>query len=390
MGRKAYEYFNVKILSIFGTRPEAIKMAPVIKALAVEFGNRSITCVTAQHRGMLDQVLDLFQIKPNYDLNLMKESQSLTDITVKTLEKLKKILKDCMPDKVLVHGDTSTTFAASLAAFYEKIPVIHIEAGLRSGDMYSPWPEEINRKLTAVLAELHFAPTINARKNLICEGIEDKKIIVTGNTVIDALIYIGLKIENEHELRNNLHLKFSYLNGQKKLILITGHRRENNIKKFKAICDAICTLIKRDDIEVIYPVHPSPIINKYVRERLENKKNLFLIEPQDYLSFVFLMKKSYLILTDSGGIQEEAPTLGKPVLIMRENTERQEVLLSGAVKLVGTCQKTICAEVIKLIEDINYYNKMRFSQNPYGDGKASERIVNALKNSIKNQDFSIM
>jgi UDP-N-acetylglucosamine 2-epimerase (non-hydrolysing) len=329
----------VKILSIFGTRPEAIKMAPVVKALAMEFGSRSMTCVTAQHRGMLDQVLDLFQIKPNYDLDLMKDSQSLTDITVKALNKLRMVLKDCMPDKVIVHGDTSTTFAASLAAFYEKIPVIHVEAGLRSGDMYSPWPEEINRKLTAVIADIHFAPTESAKLNLIREGIEHKKIIVTGNTVIDALIYIGLKLENEHALRDNLCAKFSYLNDQKKLILVTGHRRENNIKKFKAICEAIFVLVERDDVEVIYPVHPSLIINNYVREMLGNKKNIFLIKPQDYLSFVFLMKKAYLILTDSGGIQEEAPTLGKPVLVMRDNTERQEALLSGAIKLVGTCQK---------------------------------------------------
>ncbi|WP_342146228.1 non-hydrolyzing UDP-N-acetylglucosamine 2-epimerase [Rickettsiella endosymbiont of Aleochara curtula] len=381
----------MKILSIFGTRPEAIKMAPTVKALATEFGSNSMTCVTAQHRGMLDQVLDLFQIKPNYDLNLMKISQNLTDITVNVLNKLRIVLRDCMPDKVIVHGDTSTTFAASLAAFYEKIPVVHVEAGLRSGDMYSPWPEEINRKLTTAIADIHFAPTENAKMNLLREGIEHKKIIVTGNTVIDALIYVVRRIENERELRASLHAKFFYLNNQKKLILITGHRRENNIKKFKSICEAIALLGARDDVEVIYPVHPNPAVNHYVRETLGNKKNMFLIEPQDYLSFVFLMKKSYLILTDSGGIQEEAPSLGKPVLVMRDNTERHEALLTGTIKLVGTCQKRIYAEAIKLLEDETYYNKTSFLQNPFGDGKASQRIVNSLKNIIKDQyDFSAM
>lgn len=369
----------LKVISIFGTRPEAIKMAPVVRALEERPANfKSLVCVTAQHRQMLDQVLQLFTINPQYDLDLMKPAQDLYDITSNVLLGLREVLRREHPDLVLVHGDTTTTLAASLAAFYEKIPVGHIEAGLRSGVLNSPWPEEMNRKLTGALANVHFAPTERARLNLLKEGVPEGSIFVTGNTVIDALLTaIGI-IEKSPSLRKDLAHRFTFLDPRRKLILVTGHRRESFGKGFERICQALRCLAEREDVQIVYPVHLNPQVREPVGRILGGRPNIHLLDPQDYLPFVFLMERSYLILTDSGGIQEEGPSLGKPVLVMRENTERPEALAAGTALLVGTSVNEIISGVARLLEDSAAYEVMSRAHNPYGDGTAARTIVEIL------------
>lgn len=369
-----------KILHVFGTRPEAIKMAPVVKAFEGSSQFESRVCVTAQHREMLDQVLKLFEIVPDYDLDLMKTGQTLNDVTIGILTKLKPVLVEFKPDLLLVHGDTSTTFAASLAAYYEKIDVGHVEAGLRTGDIYAPWPEEINRKLTGGIARFHFAPTENAKRNLINEGVSDKQIFVTGNTVIDALISVKEKLNSDTKLASEVSSKFSDIDLSKKLILITGHRRENFGTGFENICKALAELARdRQDVEFVYPVHLNPNVQSPVQKYLAEFENIHLIEPIEYLPFVYLMSKAELILTDSGGIQEEGPSLGKPVLVMRDTTERPEAVAAGTVKLVGTDKFEIYQQVCRLLDDKSEYSKMCTASNPFGDGFASQKIISSLK-----------
>ena len=380
-----------KIMLVFGTRPEAIKMAPLVK----EFQKRpnefqTIVCVTGQHREMLDQVLHIFEITPDYDLNIMKQGQDLYDVTARVLLGMRDVLKEARPDVVLVHGDTTTSTAAALAAFYQQIPVGHVEAGLRTHNIYSPWPEEMNRQLTGRLATYHFAPTPLSRQNLLSEGVQESHIIVTGNTVIDALYMVVDKIKRDKVLDAELEklLKQSgydvnRLSAGKKLVLITGHRRENFGDGFISMCRAIKTLTEKyPEVDFVYPMHLNPNVRKPIHEvfgeDLSGLGNMFFIEPLEYLSFVYLMEKSTIVLTDSGGIQEEAPGLGKPVLVMRDTTERPEALEAGTVKLVGTNYDKIITEVSALIEDREYYDKMSKAVNPYGDGLSSNRIVKYL------------
>ena len=368
-----------KVLLVFGTRPEAIKMAPLVKALKANPAFDARVCVTAQHRQMLDQVLELFDIQPEYDLNLMKPGQDLTDITTGVLQGLKTVFSEWRPDVVLVHGDTSTTFGASLAAFYQRIAVGHVEAGLRTGNLYSPWPEEANRKLTGVLANWHFAPTATSQGNLLREGVNPETVHVTGNTVIDALLQVREKIKSDASLQQQFAEKFAFLDGSKRLILVTGHRRENFGGGFERICEALARIAQENtDVQVLYPVHLNPNVQEPVKRLLGGISNVHLIEPQDYLPFVYLMDKSTLILTDSGGIQEEAPSLGKPVLVMRDTTERPEAVAAGTVKLVGTGIDIICRETATLLNDAEAYKAMAFSHNPYGDGKACSKIMEVL------------
>ncbi|EPT7083149.1 non-hydrolyzing UDP-N-acetylglucosamine 2-epimerase [Cronobacter sakazakii] len=372
----------MRVLTVFGTRPEAIKMAPLVHALAQDpaFDNR--VCVTAQHRQMLDQVLHLFSIVPDYDLNIMKPGQGLTEITCRILEGLKPILTEFRPDVVLVHGDTTTTIATSLAAFYQRIPVGHVEAGLRTGDLYSPWPEEANRTLTGHLAMYHFAPTELSRQNLLRENIPDARIFVTGNTVIDALIAVRDRVMADEPLRLRLETQYPFLDGDKKMILVTGHRRESFGEGFEQICRALADIAAQNrDVQIVYPVHLNPNVTEPVNRILGHIDNIVLIEPQEYLPFVWLMNHAWLILTDSGGIQEEAPSLGKPVLVMRETTERPEAVEAGTVRLVGTDTQRIVAEVTRLLHDEAAYQAMSHAHNPYGDGQACERILHALKNN---------
>ena len=372
-----------KVLLVFGTRPEAIKMAPLVKAFEAESNIISKVCVTAQHREMLDQVLDMFEIKPDYDLNIMKPGQDLFDVTSNVLLGLKNVLSDFQPDIVLVHGDTSTTSSAALAAFYSKVKVGHVEAGLRTGDIYSPWPEEANRQITGVLANYHFAPTTTSQDNLLRENKNPKDIIVTGNTVIDALFLALDKIEKNETLKNQIIEKINSeykLPDNKKIILVTGHRRENHGQGFINICEALKTIATNNpDIDIVYPVHLNPNVQKPVNEILSNTPNVYLINPLQYESFIYMMNKSYFIITDSGGVQEEAPSLGKPVLVMRDTTERPEALDAGTVKLVGTNKELIIKEAQKLLDDEDEYNTMAKAHNPYGDGKACERIVKFIK-----------
>lgn len=369
-----------KILHVFGTRPEAIKMAPLVKACEANNNLESRVCVTAQHREMLDQVLELFDIVPDYDLNLMTPGQTLNEVTSAILVKLKPILAEYEPDLLLVHGDTATTFAASLAAYYEKIDVGHVEAGLRTGNIYSPWPEEINRKLTGSIARFHFAPTSVSKQNLIDEGISESQICITGNTVIDALLSVKEKIDTDVVLAHTLSRQFKTIDFSKKLIVVTGHRRENFGSGFEAICSALAQLAeKRPDIEIVYPVHLNPNVQMPVKKYLSDYNNIHLIEPLDYLPFIYLMMKSYIILTDSGGIQEEAPSLGKPVLVMRDTTERPEALVAGTVKLVGTNSTQIVRDVTELLDDKIKYNQMARAANPYGNGKASYSIIKFIE-----------
>jgi len=369
----------MKVLCVFGTRPEAIKMAPLVKALEADEKIDARVCVTAQHRQMLDQVLDLFQIKPYYDLNIMKPGQSLEGIVSSILTGLAPIFKEFRPDLVLVHGDTSTTFATTLGAFYNQVPVGHVEAGLRTGNLYSPWPEEANRTLTGRLAKLHFAPTDEARLNLSKEGVADKDITVTGNTVIDALLQVQSQIENDRALSDRLSGLFPFLSKEGRLVLITGHRRENFGPGFENICQAIRELSEiYPENSFVYPVHLNPNVREPVERWLSGLTNVHLIEPLEYLPFVYLMNASHIILTDSGGIQEEAPSLGKPVLVMRETTERPEAVQAGTVRLVGTDREKIVAEVRLLLDDQQAYNSMAFAHNPYGDGAACKRILTAI------------
>ena len=372
-----------KVLLVFGTRPEAIKMAPLVKAFEKEINLDIKVCVTAQHRQMLDQVLEIFEIEPTYDLDIMKQKQDLFDVTSNVLFGMKKVLEEYKPDVVLVHGDTTTTFAASLAAFYRKIQVGHIEAGLRTYNIHSPWPEEVNRQITGVLANWHFAPTEEAKVNLLQEHKPEKNIIVTGNTVIDALFLVLDKIEKDERLKSSIieTIEAQYkLQKNRKIILVTGHRRENFGEGFIYICEALKEIaLKNPDIDIVYPVHLNPNVQKPVKEMLSSIENIYLMEPLQYESFVYLMNKAYIIITDSGGIQEEAPSLGKPVLVMRDTTERPEGVEAGTVKLVGTNKETIVNEVQALIDDCNKYRKMSKAHNPYGDGKASKRIVEFIK-----------
>lgn len=369
-----------RILLVFGTRPEAIKMAPL--ALKLQEDNQHFeakVCVTGQHRQMLDQVLQLFDLKPDFDLNLMKPGQTLSDVTSGVLKGLEQVFETWMPDVVLVHGDTATTFATSLAAYYHKIKVGHVEAGLRTGDLYSPWPEEANRKLTGVLANYHFAPTQSSYNNLIKENVNPANIVVTGNTVIDALLQVKQKIEQDQTLVEQFQQQFSFLDVDKKLILVTGHRRENFGQGFLNICQALANLAKKyPDIQIVYPVHLNPNVQQPVNALLADIDNVYLIAPQDYLPFVYLMNRSYLILTDSGGIQEEAPSLGKPVLVMRDTTERPEAVQAGTVRLVGTEIAAIEQSVEELIESPSIYAEMAAAHNPYGDGTACQQIIQFL------------
>lgn len=368
-----------KILTVFGTRPEAIKMAPLVHALANDERFDARCCVTAQHREMLDQVLELFEIQPDYDLNLMRTGQSLNDVTARILLELKPILQEFKPDVVLVHGDTATTFAASLAAYYEQIEVGHIEAGLRTGNIYSPWPEEANRKLTGTLTKYHFAPTENSKENLLRERCAEAGVFVTGNTVIDALFMAKNKIDSDEALQERLKSHFPLLDKEKKLILVTGHRRESFGEGFERICESLVTIANENpEVEIVYPVHLNPNVREPVNRLLAAVTNIHLIEPLQYLPFIYLMSQSDIILTDSGGIQEEAPSLGKPVLVMRDTTERPEAVTAGTVKLVGTEREKIVKEVSKLLHCKKSYDAMSFAHNPYGDGAACKRILNIL------------
>jgi len=379
-----------KILIVFGTRPEAIKMAPLVKEFQQYSTKFEIkVCVTAQHREMLDQVLDLFEIAPDYDLDIMKSGQDLYDVTANVLLGMKPVLTDFKPDIVFVHGDTSTTFAASLAAFYQQIEVAHIEAGLRTGDIYSPWPEEANRQLTTQITTYHFAPTQTSKENLLKENVNEKSIDVTGNTVIDALFLALAKIKNDITLEKQIIQQLSTmhyeLQDNKKIILVTGHRRENHGQGFINICKALQQIaFLNSDIDIVYPVHLNPNVQKPVKELLDGIDNIYLIEPLQYEQFIYMMDKSYFIITDSGGVQEEAPSLGKPVLVMRDTTERPEALDAGTVKLVGTDTDLIIKEAQALIDNPEIYESMSQASNPYGDGHACEKIINYLK--VKEQN----
>lgn len=367
----------IKVLSVFGTRPEAIKMAPVVKVLAESEDIDARVAVTAQHREMLDQVLQLFAIDPEYDLNIMKPGQGLSEITSAVLAGIKPVLEDFSPDLVLVHGDTTTTLATSLAAYYQRVPVGHVEAGLRTGNIYSPWPEEINRKVAGAITRLHFAPTERSRTNLLAENVADAHIHVTGNTVIDALLNVVEKLVIDEAVSAAFDEEFE-IDPTKRMVLVTGHRRESFGGGFERICEALGRLSTRDDIQIIYPVHLNPNVKGPVEKNLGNARNVKLIAPQDYLPFVHLMRRADVILTDSGGVQEEAPSLGKPVLVMRDTTERPEAVDAGTVKLVGTDANLIVSEVSRLLEDPSAYDTMARAHNPYGDGLASGRIRDAI------------
>ena len=369
----------MKVLTVFGTRPEAIKMAPLVQALAQDAAFESRLCVTAQHREMLDQVLHLFQLQPDYDLNIMRPEQGLTEITCRILQGMKTVLADFKPDVVLVHGDTTTTLAASLAAFYQQIPVGHVEAGLRTGNLMSPWPEEANRTLTGHLASYHFTPTTTSRQNLLRENLPDARIFVTGNTVIDALLWVRDRVLTNADLNARLAARYPFLDPDRKLILVTGHRRESFGKGFERICSALAQIARlHPQAQIVYPVHLNPNVSEPVNRILSGIDNIILIEPQEYLPFVWLMNRSWLILTDSGGIQEEAPSLGKPVLVLRKKTERPEAVEAGTVKLVGTDENRIVAEATRLLDDSAEYTRMTRVHNPYGDGRASCRIAEIL------------
>lgn len=381
------------VMVVFGTRPEAIKMAPLVKELQADSENfRTIVCVTGQHRQMLDQVLHLFDIVPDYDLDIMKPGQDLTDVTVRILDGMRRVLAEARPDVVLVHGDTSTSTAAALAAFYAQIPVGHVEAGLRTGDIYSPWPEEMNRRLTGRLATHHFAPTPGARDNLLRENVDPANIIVTGNTVIDALYTVNDKIESDFNLRERLAADLSAagydcsrLAQGRRMVLVTGHRRENFGEGFRNICTALAELARRyPQVDIVYPMHLNPNVRRPIAEMFGplNLDNVFFIEPLEYLQFVFAMKRSYLIITDSGGIQEEAPSLAKPVLVMREVTERPEALDAGTIHLVGTDVQKILSNASHFLDDKEYYDSKSLLANPYGDGHACSRIVDYLRKNI--------
>lgn len=374
-----------KVLIVFGTRPEAIKMAPLVLAFQEQSAEiEAKVCVTAQHREMLDQVLDIFHIVPDYDLNIMKAGQDLYDVTSNILLGMKEVLRAYEPDVVFVHGDTTTTLATALSTFYQKIPLAHVEAGLRTGDIYSPWPEEANRKLTSQITQYHFTPTQTSKENLLQENVSENAIYITGNTVIDALFWVLEKIDRTESLKallsDTITKEFPAFGNEQRVVLITGHRRENFGQGFLDMCLAIKTLAqKHPNVNFVYPVHLNPNVQKPVMELLSDIENIYLIAPLEYESFVYLMSKSYMILTDSGGIQEEAPSLGKPVLVMRNTTERPEALEAGTVKLVGTDPKVIEREVTELLSDPESYSRMSQAYNPYGDGTACQKIVKIIK-----------
>lgn len=372
-----------KILVVFGTRPEAIKMAPLVHALRAHPDLEPVIAVTAQHRQMLDQVLELFEITPDADLDIMQPGQTLPDVTARIVQGMTPVLEQLKPDMVLVHGDTSTTLSTALAAFYARIPIGHVEAGLRTGDMQAPWPEEMNRRLTASLASLHFAPTEGSRSNLLREGIDRGAVHVTGNTVIDALLQVDAKLKSSDTLRGSLQQQFAYLDADRRLLLVTGHRRENFGDGFENICRALAYLAQRDDLQIVYPVHLNPNVQEPVHRHLSGLGNVHLIPPLDYLPFVYLMQRSHIILTDSGGVQEEAPSLGKPVLVMRATTERPEAVDAGTVRLVGTDETDIIDAVNRLLDDPQSYAAMSEAHNPYGDGHACRRICDALSTHLE-------
>jgi UDP-N-acetylglucosamine 2-epimerase (non-hydrolysing) len=368
----------MRILVIFGTRPEAIKMAPVVMAFRAMAGVDLQVCVTAQHRSMLDQVLTTFDITPDIDLDIMRPGQSLFDVTTNVLRGLEGVLRELAPDWVLVHGDTTTAMAASMAAFYRQIPVAHVEAGLRSGDLYRPWPEEMNRKVVDAIASLLFAPTERARQNLLREGLDDGRIVVTGNTVIDALLEIVRRIRNGPELTANLAQHFNFIDACKRLVLVTGHRRESFGAGMERFCRGLARIAERDDTEIVYPVHLNEQVQRPVRSLLSGRNNIHLIEPLDYVPFVYLMDRSDIIITDSGGIQEEAPSLGKPVLVTRDITERPEAVEAGTVILVGTDEDEIFHRAAELLDNEDVYQRMSSIHNPYGDGEAAGRIAERI------------
>lgn len=370
----------LKVLSVFGTRPEAIKMGPVVLGLAADSRFEARVCITAQHREMLDQVTRLFGIVPDHDLNVMQAGQDLTGVTTAILQGLKPVLEEVAPDIVLVHGDTATTFATATAAYYARIPVGHVEAGLRTGNLYSPWPEEGNRRVTGALAALHLAPTENSRQRLLRENVPDSAIVVTGNTVIDALLRVVAHIDNDAALEQELAGRFGFLTAGRRMVLVTGHRRESFGGGFERICQALRRISDRfADVDIVYPMHMNPNVREPVRRILGGAPNIHLIEPQDYLPFVWLMRRAHIIVTDSGGIQEEAPSLGKPVLVMRDTTERPEAVEAGTVRLVGTDTDSIIDWTARLLTDSVAYDEMSFAHNPYGDGKAVKRILDALE-----------
>jgi len=367
-----------RILVIFGTRPEALKMAPLVQHLAGHDGVALRTCSTGQHRHMLDQVLNLFQIVPDYDLDIMQPGQQLSDVTAAICTKLSPLLRDWRPDWVVVQGDTTTTFAASLAAFYEKCAVAHVEAGLRTGNVQAPWPEEVNRRLTTVLTELHFAPTRRAAQNLLREGVDPASVQVTGNTIIDALVDVVGRLRTQPELTASLAAQFPFLEPERRLLLVTAHRRESFGDGFERICQALADLCQRPDVQVVYPVHLNPRVREPVQRLLSACPNFYPIEPLDYLPFVYLMERCHAVITDSGGVQEEAPSLGKPVLVLRDTTERPEAVEAGTVLLVGTDRHRIVAEAERLLDQPAFYDRMTRIHNPYGDGQACQRIVRGL------------
>ena len=370
----------MKTLIIFGTRPEAIKMAPLVEVLRNDPRTVAKVCVTAQHRQMLDPMLDFFRIRPDYDLDIMAPDQTLSGITSKVLDGLDRVLRDVQPDLVLVQGDTSTTLAAALSAHYRQVEVGHVEAGLRTGDLYAPWPEEANRRLTSVLAKYHFAPTMNSRDNLLREGIAEESVHVTGNTVIDALLGTVTRTREQGVQRGELERRFGFLDPQKRLILVTGHRRENLGDGLESVCRALREIARRGDVEIVFPVHLNPKVKHSVYDILGDVAGVFLIQPQEYLPFVYLMDRAAFVITDSGGIQEEAPALGKPVLVTRETTERPEAIAAGTARIVGTDRAIIVNEANRLLDDAVEYATMTHAVNPYGDGKAASRIRDILVN----------
>ena len=374
-----------KVLVVFGTRPEAIKMALLAKALRDDARFDAEVCVTAQHRSMLDQVLDIFDVKPRFDLNLMQQNQGLADVTARIVTGMTGVLREWKPDWIVVQGDTTTAFVSALAAFYEKVSVAHVEAGLRTGFKYSPWPEEMNRMLVGRLADLHLPPTARARDALLREGVPEDRIHVTGNTVVDALLWVAKKLDDDHDARKALDERFSFLDPKRRLVLITGHRRESFGKPFEDVCNAFVDIVRaKPDVEIVYPVHLNPNVQAPVKAILaaapsDLRGRIHLIEPVEYLPFVYLMKRSTFIVTDSGGVQEEAPSLGKPVLVTRNDTERPEAVEAGTAKLIGTDRARIVEESLRLLDDQAHYDSMSRAHNPYGDGRANERIVTILQ-----------
>lgn len=371
---------KMKVLIVFGTRPEAIKMAPLIHEMKKNDLFEAVVCVTGQHREMLDQVLDVFEITPDYDLSLMKEGQTLSTLTADIILEMPAILRKVKPDLVLVHGDTTTTFSTSIAAYYEQIKVGHVEAGLRTGNIYSPWPEEVNRRVAGCIADIHFAPTDLSKANLLAENVSTDNVFVTGNTVIDALHYAIEKIKGDSLLNDDLYRRFPFIQQNKRMILVTGHRRENFGSGFENICKALYTIANDyEDVQIVYPVHLNPNVRKPVNDILGSVGNIYLIEPQEYLPFVFLMSKACLIVTDSGGIQEEAPSLGKPVLVIRDTTERPEAVAAGTVRLVGTVSDNIIKQISNILDSKEEYDRMAYAHNPYGNGLSSSKIVESIK-----------